>query len=53
MRRPDIAFSRQRNLERQRVARIETGIHVLQARETFDEKPGAAEQHQRRARLRR
>src|SRR5262249_36787120 len=36
-----------RNLERQRIMRIETGIHVLKTRETFDEKPGAAKQHQR------
>src|SRR5258707_12427043 len=39
---------RERNLERQCVARIETGIHVLQTREAFHEKPGAAEQDERK-----
>jgi hypothetical protein len=38
---------RQRNLERQGVARIETGIHVLEPREAFDEKSGSTQQDER------
>ena len=38
----------QRDFKRQRVTRIETGIDVLKARKTFNEKPRAAEQYQRK-----